>query len=212
MIMASSQSHSNVPYRQIRAKYDASTITVYQAYSAAIAIPAVKEQKLNASATFKSDRMTWIKPSWSWMMYRSGYSFKDPNQSHILAIKMTHQNFRNLLSLATVAGHEKVMTAEEKAKPVRVQWDPERSVSMEVLPYRSIQIGISGEVGRKWVEEWISGIEDVTDMARKLKNAVDKGEVQGSGDEELVSRGLVPRERVYGVNEELREVLEMDVR
>jgi hypothetical protein len=60
---------STVPYRQIRAKYDDETITVYQAYSAAIAIPAVKEQKLSASPEFKRGRMTWVKPSWCWMMY-----------------------------------------------------------------------------------------------------------------------------------------------
>jgi hypothetical protein len=59
---------SNTPYRQIRALYDEQTITVYQAYSAAIAIPAVKEQKLCASPDFKPGRMTWIKPSWCWMM------------------------------------------------------------------------------------------------------------------------------------------------
>ncbi len=65
------------------------------------------------------------------------------------------------------------MTVEEKQKQVRVQWDPERSARMEMLPYRSIQIGISGDVSRKWVEEWIDGIEDVTEMARKLKKAID---------------------------------------
>lgn len=58
-----------VPYRQIRASYDDETITVYQAYSSSIAIPAVKEQRLNASPDFLLGRMTWIKPSWCWMMY-----------------------------------------------------------------------------------------------------------------------------------------------
>ncbi|KAI4183823.1 MAG: hypothetical protein LQ348_004623, partial [Seirophora lacunosa] len=201
-----------IPYRQIRAKYDDETITVYQAYSAAIAIPAVREQKLNASPAFKPDRMTWIKPSFAWMMYRSGYSFKDPNQAHILAIRMTHGNFRNLLCLASVTGsHGKVMTAEEKAKPVRVQWDPERSVRMEELPYRSIQIGVSGEMGRKWVEEWIVEIEDVTGMARELKKAVDRGQLDGVSSEALVLKGLMPEEGPYEVDEELRRILGMDV-
>lgn len=59
---------ANIPYRQIRASYDDKTITVYQAYSAAIAIPAVRDQKLCASPDFKLGRMTWIKPSWCWMM------------------------------------------------------------------------------------------------------------------------------------------------
>jgi hypothetical protein len=53
---------------EIRAVYDEETITVYQAYNAAIADAAVKHQKLNASPLFKSGRMTWIKPSWCWMM------------------------------------------------------------------------------------------------------------------------------------------------
>ena len=60
---------TSVPYRQIRAIYDDETITLYQAYSAAIAVPAVYEQQLTASKDFKMDRMTWIKPSWCWMMY-----------------------------------------------------------------------------------------------------------------------------------------------
>ncbi|KAL8789977.1 MAG: hypothetical protein Q9213_000863 [Squamulea squamosa] len=202
----SSAPTSCIPYRQIRATYDSETITVYQAYSSDIAVPAVKAQKLNASASFKSMRMTWIKPSWAWMI--SGYSSKDPGQERILAIKMTHANFRQILLQASVTGHGKVMTTEEKAKAVRVQWDPERSVRLEALPYRSIQIRISGEVGVKWVEEWIESIEDVTEMARELKRVLDQ-EVRVEV-EELIRRGLVPKERVYEVDEELRRVLEMD--
>ncbi|KAL8715494.1 MAG: hypothetical protein Q9220_000829 [cf. Caloplaca sp. 1 TL-2023] len=207
--MPASVALTNVPFRQIRASYDSDTITVYQAYSAAIAIPAVKAQRLNASPDFKPNRMTWIKPSWAWMMYRSGYSFKDSNQAHILAIKMSHQNFRQLLSHASVTGHNKVLTAEEKAKDVRVQWDPERSIRMEVLPYRSIQIGISGEVRKKWVEEWIESIEDVTEMARNLKCRLDT-ETERVEIEEFVSQGLMPSERLYEVDDRLRELLEMD--
>ncbi len=66
------------------------------------------------------------------------------------------------------------MTAEGKAKPVRVQWDPERSIRLEMLPYRSIQIGVSGVVRTRWVEEWIESIVDVTAMARSLKKVLDE--------------------------------------
>jgi len=59
---------NKIPYRQIRASYDEDTITVYQAYSAEIAIAAVQEQRLSASPKFSGTRMTWIKPSWCWMM------------------------------------------------------------------------------------------------------------------------------------------------
>ena len=63
---------TSVPSRQIRAVYDEETITVYQAYSSAIALAAVTEQRLSASPEFSGSRMTWIKPSWCWMMYRYG--------------------------------------------------------------------------------------------------------------------------------------------
>ncbi|KAF8332587.1 uncharacterized protein EI90DRAFT_3053666, partial [Cantharellus anzutake] len=58
-----------VPYRQIRASYDNETITVYQAYSDEIGKAAVEHQKLSASPAFHYHRMTWIKPSWCWMMF-----------------------------------------------------------------------------------------------------------------------------------------------
>lgn len=142
--------------------------------------------------------------------YRSNYSLKDSNQSHILALKIPHSHFHHILSSASVTpGHGTIMTAEEKAKPVRVQWDPERSADMKILPYRSIQIGISGDLAAKWVD-WIERIEDVTQMARRLKEAVDAG-LEGLGEEEMVERGLVPRERVYAVDEELRKILKMDL-
>ncbi|SED66475.1 protein of unknown function [Streptomyces sp. 2231.1] len=48
------------PQREIRAAYADSTITVYQAYSPAIGLPAVREGRF--PATWKRDRMTWIKP------------------------------------------------------------------------------------------------------------------------------------------------------
>ncbi|KAH0545486.1 hypothetical protein FGG08_000487 [Glutinoglossum americanum] len=189
---------NTVPYKQIRALYDDETITVYQAYSAAIALPAVKEQKLSASPDFLFGRMTWIKPSWCWMMYRSGYSYKDDRQSHILALKLKHSHFQHILSLSSF----------DTSKPVRVQWDPERTHKIGSLPYRSIQIGIPRELSQKLVEEWIVGIEDVTHVARGLKEVVDGEEKVGR--DELMKRGLLPMERVYEVEEGIRKVLGMD--
>jgi hypothetical protein len=55
------------PFRQIRAACSATTITVYQAYSPAIAAPALAVGRF--VAPFKRERMTWIKPSFLWMAY-----------------------------------------------------------------------------------------------------------------------------------------------
>lgn len=56
---------------EIKSVYNERTIRIYQAYSDVIAHEAVKLGHFGAS--FKLDRMTWIKPSFLWMMYRCGW-------------------------------------------------------------------------------------------------------------------------------------------
>ncbi|KAG6828409.1 hypothetical protein H0H87_002101 [Tephrocybe sp. NHM501043] len=177
----------DVPFRQIRAHYDDDTITVYQAYSAEIAIPALDDR------------------------YRAGYSYKDEGQSHILALKMKHEHFHQLLAAAFVThpNHGNQLSEEEKERPVRVKWDPERTAALEPLPYRSIQIGISNPLSKKWVNEWIISIEDVRTRAMALKDALDKD--MSLTLEDLVSKGLVPRENVYEVSKELQQILKMEL-
>lgn len=182
------------PHRQIRAHYTDTTITVYQAYHPSIALPAVANQSLLSSPSFQLTRMTWIKPSWNWMMYRSGYATKGPHQSHILALTMPREAFEHVLSLGNLM----------KKGDVRIQWDPERSVSIGRLEHRSIQIGIGRGIIEKWAGEWVVGIEDVTERARRIGELVAEGRVQEA-------EGLRPVERVYPVSEELRAVLGMDL-
>ncbi|KAJ8121367.1 hypothetical protein ONZ43_g2161 [Nemania bipapillata] len=201
---------TKTPYRQIRALFNEDTITVYQAYSDEIAVAAVEHQRLSASPAFKPTRFTWIKPSWAWMMYRSGYSYKDRRQTRILALRMTHENFRRILRQATVTGHSgEPLTPEDRSRLVRVQWDPERDVRLGVLPFRSIQIGIGGEASKTWAESMIVSIEDVTEKARALKKALEENpEIE---EENLSELGIVPRERVYDLPDDLREILKMGV-
>jgi hypothetical protein len=80
----------NPPYRQIRAARDEESITVYQAYDPAIAEPAVTAQRF--VTPFERERMTWIKPSFLWMMYRCGWATK-PGRTRVLAIDLTHEGF-----------------------------------------------------------------------------------------------------------------------
>ncbi|KAK4505306.1 hypothetical protein PRZ48_003269 [Zasmidium cellare] len=160
-------------FREIRASYDDDCITVYQAYNASIAEAAVKAQKLSASPLYRPGRATWIKPSWCWLMYRSGYSYKDSNQERILAIRMKHENFIKLLRNACPVG----------------------------APHGR------GAVRDRWIEEWIESIEDVTKMAKEMKRKLDEDPAIGA--EELCSLGLIPEERVYSVDDEIFERLEM---
>lgn len=223
-------------FRQIRALYDAETVTVYQAYSSEIASGAVEQQKLCASPSFRLTRMTWIKPSWCWMMYRAGYSYKDRNQERILALRMTHRHFIMLLGKASLTA-ESTTDAGQASGPgdaeedrvggdssrsasssssrskgkasslVRVQWDPERSPRLEKLGHRSIQIGIPSPLAAAWAEDWIVGIKDVTERARALERELrDNPDVT---DEELVRNGLLPLEREYIVPARVQEIIGM---
>ncbi|MGR4973666.1 DUF4291 domain-containing protein [Pseudomonas sp. LARHCG127] len=162
--------------QQIRAVYDDKTIRVYQAYSDAIADSALTRGTF-VSPPFKMERMTWIKPSFLWMMYRAGWGFKDEGQKRILAIDITREGFEWALAHSCSSHSEPNMSHEEwkqlkSRSPVRVQWDPERNLLLQPLPYRAIQIGLSQEAARLYTEEWIQRITDVTPLAHKINSLV----------------------------------------
>ncbi len=56
--------------RHILAQYDDQSIIVYQAYNASIGHFAASHGYFSGS--FSLERMSWIKPNFLWMMYRSG--------------------------------------------------------------------------------------------------------------------------------------------
>lgn len=170
--------------REIRADYDDQSIVVYQAYSPRIADPAVAAQRF--VPPFRMERMTWIKPSFLWMMYRCGYAQKEA-QERVLAVRITRAGFDWAVSNA--------VESSISGKPaVRVQWDPERGLRHEALQHRSIQIGLTREAVQKYVNEWTVSITDVTPLAREVHAAV------RAGDDDA-ARALLPVERPYAVSE-----------
>ena len=90
--------------RQIRAVYTKDTVRVYQAYGRNIAEEAVKKGTFGEN--FKMGRMTWIKPSFLWMMYRCGWGKKE-NQEHILAIDIKREAFDYLINNAVYSSYNK---------------------------------------------------------------------------------------------------------
>lgn len=167
---------TQAPTRQIRAAYNDKTIRVYQAYSDAIADSAL-EHGTFVAPPFKMERMTWVKPSFLWMMYRAGWGHKDDGQKRILAIDMTREGFDWALAHGCPSRPEPGMSQEEwdlvkSRSPVRIQWDPERDLLLRPLDRRAIQIGLSGEAVRLYVEEWIQRITDVTSLAQQINSLV----------------------------------------
>ena len=181
--------------RIIRAQYDEHTITVYQAYNNAIGQSAV-QNKTFVSPPFKMDRMTWIKPSLLWMMYRSGWATKE-NQECILAIKIKRDGLAWALENSCLAKYDHTLHASSsdwqqalKRSPVRIQWDPEKDIHLQPLPYRSIQIGISGIAVEKYAAEWITDIEDITAQCKQVHQLISEGKT-----EQAIS--LLPVEKYY---------------
>jgi len=161
--------------REIRAIYNNSTIRVYQAYNSAIAESALSSGTFQTSS-FNMNRMSWIKPSFFWMMYRSGWAKKDVNQERILAIDISIDGFLWCLENACLSSNkygtfssQEAFQLELQKCSVRVQWDPERDFFLEPLQNKkAIQIGLSKEALRYYVNEWIQSIEDITDFCHEL--------------------------------------------
>ena len=88
---------------EIRADFDRETIVVYQAYPPMIADAALMAQRF--VAPFSMHRMTWIKPSFLWLMHRSNWGQKS-GQERVLAVRITRDGWEKALSLAVPTGFE----------------------------------------------------------------------------------------------------------
>ncbi len=186
--------------REIRALHTDTTVTVYQAYAPAIGVPAARDGRFPAA--WKRDRMTWIKPSFLWMMYRCGWGTKQ-DQETVLAVEITRDGFDWALRNACLSHYAPGVHADQadwkrrlRQAPVRVQWDPERDVRLNPLPYRSLQLGLAGEAAGRYADEWTVSVTDVTPLAHEIHALVKGGDV-------AAAERLLPRERVFPVPAEL---------
>lgn len=87
----------------LRADFDARTVVVYQAYAPAIADAALEAQAFVAPFSF--ERMTWVKPSFLWMMERCGWATK-PNQERVLALRLHRPHFDALVARAVFSAFQ----------------------------------------------------------------------------------------------------------
>lgn len=185
-----------IPERQIRASTTATTIRVYQAYSNAIADAAL-EHGTFVAPPFSMTRMTWIKPSFLWMMYRAGWGYKDDGQRRILAIDITHEGFDWALAHSCPSTRPPDLDIDgwlrlKNASPVRVQWDPERDLHFAPLAHRTIQIGLSGDAVTRYVRDWITAITDITPLAHDIYADVKAGDLQRASSKLPLERRYEP--------------------
>lgn len=179
----------------IRATFDSNCIIVYQAYNTIIANSAIANGTFDKGYNF--DRMTWIKTSFLWMMYRSDWAQKI-NQERILQITMCRQGFDYIINNAVPTKYDSTIFPthdawknELKHSEIRVQWDPDRDIFGNDNGRRAVQLGIKGDILHKFVNEWINNIDDITDYVTELKIKRDNG---------ISIQHLLPIETEYVIN------------
>ncbi len=180
--------------RHILAQFDADSVVVYQAYSARIGEYATRYGRFGGEFSF--GRMSWIKPNFLWMMYRSGWGEKD-GQTHVLAIRVRRTLWDEILAGSVPSSFSAALYESPEAwkadiarSEVRLQWDPDHAPRGQALERRAVQLGLRGETLRRFATEALA-IEDVSEFVRAQKRVVDGAPW---------SLLQTPRERVYPVN------------
>lgn len=186
----------------ILAQYNKQTVRVYQAYNHKIADEVVSLGRFGPS--FKIDRMTWIKPSFLWMMYRAGWATKT-DQERILAIDITREGFNQILSQVVLSSYDPDLYGSQEdwqtklqASQVRCQWDPDRDIRGNKLPRRAIQLGLRGEMVHNYIHRWIVEIHDITEYVADTRKAIESGKF---------STELLPKETPYPVENSIKRTL-----
>ncbi len=190
--------------KEIFAQYDRQCIRVYQAYNPAIAKEAIALQTFGDN--FNINRMTWIKPSFLWLMYRSNWGTRK-NQECILAIDVYQPKFNEILQKAVLTSPDSISytdTQWEKAfheTTVYCQWDPDRNINGNAINRAAIQIGLKGSTLRDFLDAGICRIEDLTLQVIKWNEQRKNGKLNSK---------VLPVEKLYPIkNKEIRKRLNM---
>ena len=192
--------------RHILAQFDDDSIYVYQAYRPAIADYAVKHQRFGGE--FSYSRMSWIKPNFLWMMYRAGWAQKE-GQERILAVRVGRAFFDELLRavVASTFGESKFETQEQwkeavAKSDVRLQWDPDHDPSGKPLERRAVQLGLRRQTLRRYGEQELISVEDITDFVAEQRAHLDG----------TYKSLIIPEEHVYVPEPEAARAVGIDLK
>lgn len=178
--------------RHILAQYDDESVIVYQAYNPTIGLYAAEHGRFGGEFSFS--RMSWVKPNFLWMMYRSGWGAKE-NQEITLALRLRRAFFDALLAQAVPSAWDRDLFATSAdwsravgRSSVRLQWDPDHHPSGAKLDRRAIQLGLRGPVLEAFGTTELLEVIDLSAFVAEQREAVDGLRL---------SALLTPRERVY---------------
>ncbi|SFH58518.1 DUF4291 domain-containing protein [Planctomicrobium piriforme] len=158
---------------QILAQFDEETIVVYQAYSEAIGRFAIQHGHFGGE--FKYSRMSWVKPNFLWMMYRSNWG-QSQGQEVVLGIRLRRTFFDSLLEQAVPSTFSPDRFREHAAwkeavaqSDVRLQWDPDHLPTGDKCERRAIQLGLRGDALSAYGRSEIVEIIDMSPFVAKQR-------------------------------------------
>lgn len=154
--------------RHVLAQHDDHLVVVYQAFRPSIGHYAAQHGHFGGEYSFS--RMSWIKPNFLWMMYRSGWGTK-PGQEVTLALHLRRDGFETLLAQAVASSYQPEQYATPDAwkealaeSEVRLQWDPDHGPAGQPLARRAVQLGLRGHTLRRLNDEWLVSVTDISDF------------------------------------------------
>lgn len=152
--------------RHILAHHDETTIVVYQAYRDSTGRHALAHGALGGP-DFSFGRMSWIKPNFLWMMYRSSWGTAQ-GQEVVLGLRLRRSFFDRVLALAVASSHDPERHASRDdwqralaSSEVRLQWDPDHDPCGQKLERRAIQLGLRGSLLRAYATSEILEVIDL---------------------------------------------------
>ena len=164
--------------QHILAQFDDDTIIVYQAYRPEIGKFAVEKSYFGGE--FKYSRMSWIKPNFLWMMYRSDWG-QSEGQDVVLAVRLKRTFFDSLLAQAvpssfdpSVFGSRDEWAGAVANSDVRRQWDPDHFPTGEKCERRAIQLGLRGPALESYGKREIVQIIDMTAFVAEQRSNINE--------------------------------------
>lgn len=150
----------------VLAHHDDATIVVYQAYRPEIGLHAIANGRLDGPA-YSLNRMSWIKPNFLWMMFRSGWGTKE-GQEVVLGLRLRRSFFDGILRRAVASAFDARVHASHEAwqqavqdSEVRLQWDPDHDPLGGKLTRRAVQLGLRGETLRAFAGDEVLEVIDM---------------------------------------------------
>lgn len=142
-------------------------------------------------------------------MHRSGWARKS-NQEQILGIWISKTDFIEILKNSVHSSFkENVYKTKEKwqkelkSKEVRLQWDPDHDLHEQKQNRKAIQLGLKNKVLKKFNDEMITEIVDMTDFV------VEQRKLLRSKQYKLLK---IPDEKIFEIEDKnLCKILLIDV-